>query len=59
MIVVLIYEGLLIARSYEGKDSSKIEIDSAVYGGGGEKEFLLEDCSTGLTITALCIGILC
>ncbi len=37
----------MIAFSYDGKDSSKFETDSAVYGGGGEeKEFLREDCST-------------
>jgi hypothetical protein len=47
----------LIACSYEGKDSSKFETDSVVYGGGGEQEFLREDCSTGLT-TILWIGIL-
>jgi hypothetical protein len=50
MIIISIYESLFIARSYEGKDSSKFEEDSAVYGGGGRGGFSLEDCSTELII---------
>ncbi len=51
----MIYKGLLIARSYEGKDSSKFVKGSAVYGGGGGWLSSPEHCSTELT-TAICIG---
>ena len=47
------YEGLLTARSYDGKESSKFDGHSVLYGGGGVLSSC-EDCCIGLTIGTFC-----
>jgi hypothetical protein len=48
---LLFINGLLTACSYEGKDSSKLEGGSDVYGGGeGAVIISREVCCVGLTI---------
>ena len=51
------HQDLPVALSYEGKDSSKFQRGSALYGGGGGRSLSpLDDGGIGI-ITAFCAGI--